>query len=152
MVVRSIMNLFGGGKKPGSPLKRIIIGVKTTVYNLLKGYVSEKGHLMQYAGEHLIRLGIAAEQELDNLRPLNEAPKKTKPTRGHLKARRYIAVNRQLHYLIKGYALRHSMTVKTATEHLICLGIVAQDVLGELESNERIKNIRDRIVLKPRKS
>lgn len=151
MVFRSFMNLLGGRNKPGSPSRRIIIGVKPMVYDSLKGYVAEKGHLMQYAGEHLIRLGIAAEQELDKLDLLKEAPKNTMPTRGHLKKRRYIAVNRQLHYLIKGYGLRHRMTVKTATEHLICLGIVAQDVLEELELHERVQNREKRVVRKFRK-
>jgi hypothetical protein len=137
VVSEFFQNLISGGNKPGSPIKRIIIGVKPLVYYLLEGYVAQKGHWMQYAAEHLIRLGIAAEQELDKLGLLKEAPKDAMPTRGHLKERKYIFVNRQLHYLIKGYGLRHRMTLKTATEHLICLGIVAQDVLEELESDER---------------
>lgn len=140
MVFKVLGNLLSGRNKPGSPLKRIIIGVKPPVYDLLKGYVAEKGQWMQYTAEHLIRLGIAAEQELDRLHLLKEVPKDSIPIRAHLEERRYIAVNRQLHYLIKGYGLRHCMTVKTATEHLICLGIVAEDVIEELESNETIIN------------
>ena len=75
------MHLLGGRNKPGSPSKRIIIGVKPMVYDSLKSYVAEKGHFMQYAAEHLIRLGIAAEQELDKLDLLKEAPNDTIPAK-----------------------------------------------------------------------
>ena len=151
MVFKSFMNLLSGRDRPGSPLKRIIIGVKPEVYDLLKGWVAERGNWTRYAAEHLVRLGIATEQELDNLHLLKETPKGSVKVRGHLKERKYIAVNRQLHYLIKGYGLRHRMTVKTATEHLICLGIVAQDVLEDLESNEPITNRGKKIERKPRR-
>lgn len=151
MVIKRISDFLSGDNKPGNPLKRIIIGVKPLVYDLLKGYVAEKGHSMQYAAEHCIRLAIATEQELNKLHLLEEFPKNSVPVRGHLKERKYIAVNRQLHYLIKGYGERHGMTVKTATEHLICLGLVAQDVSEDLESNEEINKLRKDIIDRPRK-
>jgi hypothetical protein len=151
MVFRVIKNLLGGNNRPGSADKRIIIGVKPLIYHLLKDYVAETGHWMQYAAEHLIRLGIATEQKLNNLHLLEEDLNDSMPIRSHLKERRYIAVNRQLHYLIKGYGLRHSMTVKTATEHLICLGIVAEDAIDELESNETIKDRGKKVMRKSRK-
>ena len=138
MVLEFLRHLSKGRDKPGNPLQRIIIGIKLPVYDLLKGEVAQKRRSTHYTAEHLIRLGIASEQELDHLQLLeDESPKNSVKIRGHLKERRYIFVNRRLHYLIKGYGLRHCMTVKTATEHLICLGIVAQDILNELESKDR---------------
>ena len=75
MVFKSFVNLLSGGNRPGSPSKRIIIGVKPAVYDLLKDWVAERGNWTRYAAEHLVRLGIATEQELDNLHLLKETPK-----------------------------------------------------------------------------
>jgi hypothetical protein len=137
MVIKYLKNHLLGRNKPGSPERRIIIGVKPPVYQLLIAYIAIKRSNMRDAAEHLIRLGIATEQELKNLHLLEEATVDSMPIRSHLKERRYIAVNRQLHYLIKGYGKRRNMTIKTATEHLICLGIVAEDAIEELESIEK---------------
>jgi hypothetical protein len=112
--------------RPKNAEKRIMIGIRPAIYELLERYSPGWGPSLRLTAEHLIRLGIATEQKLATLGMLVETPPDLLPVRSLRLPRRYIAINRRLYFLVKKYASRHRMTTKYAAEHLICLGVVAK--------------------------
>jgi hypothetical protein len=125
---------------PKNAERRIIIGIKPSIHELLEGNSRTLGPTLRLTAEHLMRLGIATEQKLATLKLLEETPPDLLPIRSHRMPRKYIAINRQLYFLVKKYATRHRMTAKCAAEHLICLGLVAKYGLEYLEKNRDRQN------------
>jgi hypothetical protein len=125
---------YRGFTGPKNAEKRII-GIKPTIHGLLESYSPSLGPSIRLTAEHLIRLGIATEQKLAILKLLGQTPPDLLPVRSHRLPRKYIAINRQLYFLVRQYADRHRMTTKYAAEHLICLGLVAKYGLEYLGRN-----------------
>ena len=120
---------------PKNAERRIIIGIRPSIHGLLQRYSVALGPGMRLTTEHLMRLGIATEQKLVALKLLEETRPDLLPVRSHRLPRRYIAINRQLYFLVKKYAALRRMTTKYAAEHLICLGLAAKFGLEYLERN-----------------